>query len=75
MAGLLLGLCFIYNVTDSPILGFLVSWNFLRVGIDLPKIEVRFEHLNVGAEAYVGSRALPTIFNFLVNIVEVSICK
>ncbi|XP_050286364.1 pleiotropic drug resistance protein 1-like [Quercus robur] len=41
-----------------------------RVGIDLPTIEVRFEHLNVEAEAYVGGRALPTFFNFIVNIVE-----
>lgn len=41
-----------------------------RVGLDIPTIEVRFEHLNVKAEAHVGSRALPTIFNFTVNIVE-----
>lgn len=47
----------------------------LRVGISLPTIEVRFEHLNVEAEAYVGSRALPTFFNFCANIVEVSTCK
>ncbi|KAH9714821.1 ABC transporter G family member 40 [Citrus sinensis] len=41
-----------------------------RVGISLPTIEVRFEHLNVEAEAYVGSRALPTFFNFCANIIE-----
>ncbi|KAG7997946.1 hypothetical protein I3843_01G233600 [Carya illinoinensis] len=41
-----------------------------RVGIQLPTIEVRFENLNVEAEAYVGSRALPTFFNFHVNIIE-----
>ncbi|XP_010254261.1 PREDICTED: pleiotropic drug resistance protein 1-like isoform X1 [Nelumbo nucifera] len=41
-----------------------------RVGLDIPKIEVRFEHLNVDAEAYVGSRALPTIFNYSVNMFE-----
>ncbi|PSR91814.1 Pleiotropic drug resistance protein [Actinidia chinensis var. chinensis] len=41
-----------------------------RVGVDLPTIEVRFEHLSVDAEAYVGSRALPTIFNFFINGVE-----
>ncbi|KAF3650989.1 Pleiotropic drug resistance protein 1 [Capsicum annuum] len=41
-----------------------------RVGLDLPTIEVRFEHLGVDAEARVGSRALPTIFNFTVNILE-----
>ncbi|CAK9171344.1 unnamed protein product, partial [Ilex paraguariensis] len=41
-----------------------------RVGISLPTIEVRFEHLNVDAEAYVGSRALPTLFNFFINLYE-----
>ncbi|KAK0571365.1 hypothetical protein LWI29_014726 [Acer saccharum] len=43
-----------------------------RVGLDLPTIEVRFDHLNIEAEAYVGSRALPTIFNFCANIFEFS---
>ncbi|XP_027344150.1 pleiotropic drug resistance protein 1-like isoform X3 [Abrus precatorius] len=41
-----------------------------RVGICIPTIEARFEHLNVEAEAYVGSRALPTFFNFIVNTLE-----
>ncbi|AES81585.2 drug resistance transporter-like ABC domain protein [Medicago truncatula] len=41
-----------------------------RVGIDLPTIEVRFERLNINAEARVGSRSLPTFTNFMVNIVE-----
>ncbi|XP_048233398.1 pleiotropic drug resistance protein 1-like [Ricinus communis] len=41
-----------------------------RVGIDIPTIEVRFEHLTVEAEAYVGSRALPTFFNYSVNMLE-----
>ncbi|KAH7524727.1 hypothetical protein FEM48_Zijuj06G0150200 [Ziziphus jujuba var. spinosa] len=41
-----------------------------RVGLDIPTIEVRFEHLDVEAEVYVGSRALPTILNFSFNIVE-----
>ena len=45
----------------------------IRVGIDLPTIEVQFEDLNVEAEASVGTRALPTFANFMVNIVEVSI--
>ncbi|PKA51611.1 Putative pleiotropic drug resistance protein 7 [Apostasia shenzhenica] len=38
-----------------------------RVGIDNPTIEVRFEHLNIDAEAYVGNRGVPTFFNFFVN--------
>ncbi|XP_043709771.1 pleiotropic drug resistance protein 1-like [Telopea speciosissima] len=41
-----------------------------RVGIDVPTIEVRFEHVNVDAEAYVGSRALPTVLNFSANMLE-----
>ncbi|XP_073141601.1 pleiotropic drug resistance protein 1-like [Henckelia pumila] len=40
------------------------------VGIELPTIEVRFEHLNVETEAHVGSRALPSFVNFFTNIFE-----
>lgn len=42
-----------------------------RVGLDLPTIEVRYEHVNVEAEAHVGSRALPSFINFSINIFEV----
>lgn len=49
-----------------------VSFIFVpRVGIDLPQIEVRFEHFKIEAEAHVGSRALPSFLNFCVGIVEV----
>ncbi|TYG60325.1 hypothetical protein ES288_D07G059800v1 [Gossypium darwinii] len=41
-----------------------------RVGIEVPTIEVRFQHLNIDAQAYVGSNALPTIINFVTNIFE-----
>ncbi|CAA0838334.1 ABC transporter G family member 40, partial [Striga hermonthica] len=41
-----------------------------RVGIDIPTIEVRYEHVNIGAEAYSASRALPTFVNFNINLVE-----
>ncbi|KAK4481011.1 hypothetical protein RD792_011879 [Penstemon davidsonii] len=41
-----------------------------RVGIDMPTIEVRYEHLNIDAEAYNASRALPTFINFNINIIE-----
>ncbi|KAJ0075707.1 hypothetical protein Patl1_34363 [Pistacia atlantica] len=41
-----------------------------RVGIELPKIEVRFEHVNVEGDTYVGSRALPSFINFFHNIIE-----
>ncbi|KAJ4714209.1 Pleiotropic drug resistance ABC transporter [Melia azedarach] len=43
---------------------------FERVGMELPQIEVRFENLNVEAEARVGCRALPTFFNFFVNMID-----
>ncbi|CAM6122577.1 unnamed protein product [Calypogeia fissa] len=35
-----------------------------RVGIDLPKIEVRFEHLSIDSDVVVGSRALPSLPNW-----------
>ncbi|KAL2472415.1 ABC transporter G family member 40 [Abeliophyllum distichum] len=41
-----------------------------RVGIDLPAIEVRYEHLNIDAEAYSASRALPSFVNFHTNMIE-----
>ncbi|CAL1388195.1 unnamed protein product [Linum trigynum] len=41
-----------------------------RVGLEMPTIEVRFEHLNVEAEADVAGRALPTVYNFSVNLLE-----
>ncbi|KAG5607594.1 hypothetical protein H5410_029086 [Solanum commersonii] len=46
------------------------SYRVARVGIDLPSIEVRYEHLNIDADASVGSRALPTFINFMTNFVE-----
>lgn len=46
-----------------------------RGGIEIPTVEVRFEHLNVETEVYLGSRALPTIFNSFANIVEVITCE
>ncbi|KAG9150960.1 hypothetical protein Leryth_003090 [Lithospermum erythrorhizon] len=41
-----------------------------RVGIDLPTIEVRYNNLKIEAEAYVGSRSLPSFTNFAINFVE-----
>ncbi|KAL8123018.1 pleiotropic drug resistance protein 1-like [Apium graveolens] len=40
------------------------------VGIDLPTIEVRFEHLNIEAQVHVGSRALPSFVNFNIGLIE-----
>ncbi|KAK1396576.1 hypothetical protein POM88_006439 [Heracleum sosnowskyi] len=41
-----------------------------RVGIDVPKIEIRFQQLSVEGDAFVGSRALPTLLNSTINSVE-----
>ncbi|XVE96475.1 hypothetical protein REPUB_Repub02eG0225200 [Reevesia pubescens] len=41
-----------------------------RVGIEIPKIEVRFEDLEVEGDVYVGSRALPTLLNVTLNTIE-----
>ncbi|CAN6452443.1 unnamed protein product [Victoria cruziana] len=41
-----------------------------RVGIDSPKIEVRFEGLSAEADTYAGSRALPTLLNATINSIE-----
>ncbi|KAL1298136.1 hypothetical protein HN51_042543 [Arachis hypogaea] len=41
-----------------------------RVGLEIPTVEVRYEHLNIDAEAFVGSRALPSFINSVFNVVE-----
>ncbi|XAR60103.1 Iron-chelate-transporting ATPase [Bertholletia excelsa] len=41
-----------------------------RVGIEYPKIEVRFQNLSVEGDAYVGTRALPTLLNSTLNTIE-----
>ncbi|KAK4274401.1 hypothetical protein QN277_017626 [Acacia crassicarpa] len=41
-----------------------------RVGLDIPTVEVRFEHINVETQVYVGSRALPSLLNFFGNVLE-----
>ncbi|XP_028768400.1 pleiotropic drug resistance protein 2-like [Neltuma alba] len=41
-----------------------------RVSIEVPKIEVRFENLSVEGDAYLGTRALPTLLNSTMNAVE-----
>lgn len=42
----------------------------IRVGIRLPTVEVRFEHLTIEADCYIGSRALPTLPNAARNLAE-----
>ncbi|GMN37140.1 hypothetical protein TIFTF001_006570 [Ficus carica] len=41
-----------------------------KVGVKLPTVEVRYEHLTIEAECYVGSRALPTLPNAALNMAE-----
>ncbi|KAE8651083.1 pleiotropic drug resistance protein 2 [Cucumis sativus] len=42
-----------------------------RVGIEIPKIEIRFEKLSVEGDVYVGSRAHPNLINVALNTFEV----
>ncbi|GLT63837.1 hypothetical protein SLA2020_363700 [Shorea laevis] len=41
-----------------------------RVGIEIPKVEIRFQNLSVEGDAHVGTRALPTLLNSTLNTVE-----
>ncbi|KAF7843397.1 ABC transporter G family member 36 [Senna tora] len=41
-----------------------------KVGITLPTVEVRFQNLTIEADAYIGSRALPTLPNVAMNLIE-----
>ncbi|KAK7284890.1 hypothetical protein RJT34_19644 [Clitoria ternatea] len=41
-----------------------------RVGIEIPKIEVRYENLSVEGDVHAGSRALPTLLNVTLNAFE-----
>lgn len=43
---------------------------FEAVDLEFPKIEVRFQNLTVESFVHVGSRALPTIPNFIFNMTE-----
>lgn len=41
------------------------------VGLEIPKVEVRFENLQITADVKMGSRALPTLVNYSRDMVEV----
>ncbi|XP_004291542.1 PREDICTED: pleiotropic drug resistance protein 2-like [Fragaria vesca subsp. vesca] len=41
-----------------------------RVGIDIPRVEVRFQNLKIEGDAFVGTRALPTLWNSTLNAIE-----
>ena len=42
-----------------------------RVGIEMSRVEVRFEDLRIDADVFVGGRAMPTVLNSVRNFVEV----
>jgi hypothetical protein len=42
-----------------------------RVGIEVPKIEVRYENVSVEGDVHVGRRSLPTLLNATLNAFEV----
>ncbi|CAN1836619.1 ABC transporter G family member 36, partial [Linum perenne] len=46
-----------------------------KVGIQLPTVEVRIEHLTIEADCYIGDRALPTLPNVARNIAESGLNK
>lgn len=60
-------------ISPSLTVWFVVdALNSCSVHIEFPKIEVRYEDLTVDAYVHVGSRALPTIPNFICNMSEVA---
>lgn len=40
------------------------------MGIELPTVEVRFEHVRVEAKCYMGKRAMPTLLNKVRDVAE-----
>nr|GEV71750.1 ABC transporter G family member 31 [Tanacetum cinerariifolium] len=47
-----------------------IKERFDRVGLEVPKVEVRFEKVNIEADVLVGSRALPTLVNYTRDAIE-----
>ncbi|CAL5429119.1 unnamed protein product [Camellia sinensis] len=52
-----------------------IKRRFNAVHLEFPKVEVRFQDLCVDAFVHVGSRALPTIPNFIFNMTETFLGK
>ena len=44
-----------------------------RLGVEAPKVEVRFEELSVETEATVRKRVLPTLPNAVINTAQVDL--
>eukprot|EP01018_Ginkgo_biloba_P004062 Gb_34645 [translate_table: standard] len=62
----------LFNIADENAQQFLLMMRARidRVGLELPRIEVRYQNLNVDADVYIGSRALPTVPNYILNMSE-----
>ncbi|GAU43515.1 hypothetical protein TSUD_245430 [Trifolium subterraneum] len=58
------------NDQDNYALLSAVKERLNRAGIEVPKIEVRYTNLNVSADVLIGSRALPTLFNYTRDALE-----
>eukprot|EP00257_Ricinus_communis_P025077 XP_025012491.1 ABC transporter G family member 32 [Ricinus communis] len=59
------------SVDDDPERFFdRIRKRFEAVDLEFPKIEVRFQNLTVNSFVHIGSRALPTIPNFIFNMTE-----
>ncbi|KAM3285531.1 hypothetical protein P3S67_024330 [Capsicum chacoense] len=41
-----------------------------EMGLEIPKVEVRYENITITANVKVGSRALPTLLNFAHDVIE-----
>ncbi|XP_063936487.1 ABC transporter G family member 32-like [Daucus carota subsp. sativus] len=66
----------IATVTDDQEMFFKRIRNrFDVVALEFPKVEVRFQDLKVEASVHVGSRALPTVPNFIFNMTEALLGK
>lgn len=59
------------SAVDFALSCFLLPLFGDRVELELPKIEVRYRNLNVGADVQIGSRALPTLINYSRDALEV----
>ncbi|KAK7275991.1 hypothetical protein RIF29_17120 [Crotalaria pallida] len=46
-----------------------------RVGLEVPKIEVRYKNLTINANVQIGSRALPTLINYSRDLIESLLTK
>ncbi|XP_052169343.1 ABC transporter G family member 51 [Oryza glaberrima] len=47
-----------------------IKARFDAVGLEVPRVEVRFQNLTVSTDVHVGRRALPTLVNFVHDIAE-----